>query len=1239
MADDRISESYDFLQRLVGRFAELITNLADDFGDPAVAELMMEDLGLDPDSSAQLEIPQQNTASIDAYLARTDPDLEAFLSAIDDIVAVIEAIVSFIELASAEPTTEDGLREMAYELLVLSNLHTYRYRYPAAVGLAEVLGILNWGLEDYQLPSLLFARAGDLLDTLVQAIPDGPIGFLNKPARLADEDDARQHSDSLLILLALLALWRPGPRRTLELLDFEKPRSSRADTELLYGWDILDIDAPTRAETISNRMLSVRLTFGYTPEGQTLFDAPTGPGVGDVDHLGEVDRDLDNRLVHPELAQKFADEGRPIDGSAVVVKKLLQRWHIVADQTYLIEREADVLKVRLRPADVKLETNVGIVLVPEDDGGPALLLALGGGGKMTIPLTTDWTLAYDGKTTTAVSMLLNLAAKDVELFGPAGGGLSMLFSRNDKYLERRAAIPKFAGNDLSFGGLALGVEATGGRLEFKATSTDNILILSSDSADSFIRKSLPGGEIRAEFGIGLAYDVVDNKLRFTEGTRLKVVLPMAKSFLGIELVYLTVEIAPTKEGDAARLELSASISVRWGAFTTVIDRIGLELLLPPPKDATGDLQWDQALTFKAPSGIGFAIDASPAISGGGFLFFDRDRGEYAGVLNLAIGGVFDLKIIGLISTDVPGRPDEFSMIAIGSIESDSGIGLPLGFTLNGAGILVGLNRSMVVNALRSGVRTGTIDNLLFPDDPVVNAPKIINDLGTVFPLTAGRNVFGGLLLLSWAGQRNSFTLKVGVAVETPEPRKLAILGQLDVALPRKALDIVRIKADFVGVWDQAAKTFSVDAALRDSKVGRFPLTGELAARSSWGRDKVFIVAAGGVHPAFDPPDQLPSLRPLQIAVGSSDNPRLRLQGYLAITSNTIQAGGRAELHARKSGFTLEGWVGVDALFDVSSYTIAVDFSAGVEIRRGSRVLFSLTLKATLEAFSPIRIQGKVKFKICWVSFSIPVRLTLGNPVEVVIPAADVLDDLLTALNDRRNWGAELPEGRAALVTLREPPVGDELLVSPVAALSVKQQVVPLDTEIQLYNNARPKAGTSFSIGATPTLNGTPIARRDEHEYFAPAQYLEMSDDEKLASPSFERMPAGVGLGDDSQVHGARIARELTYETIKIDKGQDRFVVLPDYTLNQEVFEAVAAFGAAAEAPTETTGPTKYRGRTLGIKLSEPEYVVAGLDDLVAVEGSRGTYTQAVAALRAQEAAAPGLTGRLQVVGANEGRQG
>ena len=52
---------------------------------------------------------------------------------------------------------------------------------------------------------------------------------------------------------------------------------------------------------------------------------------------------------------------------------------------------------------------------------------------------------------------------------------------------------------------------------------------------------------------------------------------------------------------------------------------------------------------------------------------------------------------------------------------------------------MGLNRTTNVDALRAGVRSGSIADIMFPADPVGNAPQLIQELARAssLPLLGG----------------------------------------------------------------------------------------------------------------------------------------------------------------------------------------------------------------------------------------------------------------------------------------------------------------------------------------------------------------------------------------------------------------------------------------------------------------------------------------------------------------------
>ena len=124
---------------------------------------------------------------------------------------------------------------------------------------------------------------------------------------------------------------------------------------------------------------------------------------------------------------------------------------------------------------------------------------------------------------------------------------------------------------------------------------------------------------------------------------------------------------------------------------------------------------------------------------------------------------------------------------------------------------------------------------------------------------------------------------------------------------------MRLQVDVLGVIDFDRREAAVDATLVDSRLAQFALTGDMALRMSWGAQPSFLLAVGGFHPRFAAPPGFPALERVAVALASGDNPKLRLEAYLALTSNTVQFGARVDLAARAGSFSIAGFLSFDAL--------------------------------------------------------------------------------------------------------------------------------------------------------------------------------------------------------------------------------------------------------------------------------------------------------------------------------------
>ncbi len=521
--------------------------------------------------------------------------------------------------------------------------------------------------------------------------------------------------------------------------------------------------------------------------------------------------------------------------------------------------------------------------------------------------------------------------------------------------------------------------------------------------------------------------------------------------------------------------------------------------------------------------------------------------------------------------------------------------------------MLAINRTFNEEAVADGIKSHALERILFPKDPIKNAPQIISTLDTFFPAKKGSYLIGFLAQISW-GTESLLKMELGLILEVGKRFRLIILGRVSVFVPKEDNDIVRLNMDAVGVLDFDQGTASLDAALYDSRLlKKFVLTGQMAMRVRRGSSPLFALSVGGFHPAFKPPPGFPALERIALSLSESENFRLRCEGYFALTSNTLQFGAHAEIFAKAGGFSVLGQIGFDVLIQFDPFKFVADFHASVQLKHGSTNLFKVKLEGALSGPRPLHVKGKASFEIFWCDFSVGFNKTLvsGEPPPRPEPIR-VMERLKPALADARNWGGQLPDGGRRLVTLRErPPQPNEIALHPLGKLSVKQSIVPLDLEIAKFGPTTPAGARLFKLNDV-IVSGHSVDFVRERDYFAPAEFLEMTDDEKLAAPSFEPLTAGFSVTSDSFILPLNEADviedpEIRYETIIIDQRDKPARQALDSTGKHPALSAALlgrqiAFGAAARSDVRRTVAAKYSPPAAKKALSKTGWVIVSAKD-------------------------------------------
>ncbi|MFN0248734.1 MAG: DUF6603 domain-containing protein [Kofleriaceae bacterium] len=677
-------------------------------------------------------------------------------------------------------------------------------------------------------------------------------------------------------------------------------------------------------------------------------------------------------------------------------------------------------------------------------------------------------------------------------------------------------------------------------------------------------------------------------------------VPVPEISLGpVQLRDAKLSLASVGDGIAATLTTNAVIEL--GPVTITLFGIGAALTARFPGTGGNLGPLDVAAAAVAPSGGAVSVRTA-ILTGGGAI--DRVAGrDYRGALAFDLLGV-KLSALGLVD-DTP--ESDGSFVAVVSAQFRP-IPIGLGFKLSGVGGLVASHRRIDTDAMRRAFHGAGITDLFFASDPINQAARLLGDLAAYFPAAHGRSVIGPAVKLSW-GPRKIVEAELALLLEMPAPTRLVVLGSIRTRLPRKDHPLVLLQVDAIGDLEITQRRLAIDATLRESHVVGFPIAGDFVLRAAWGERKALIISVGGFHSQFEPPPDLPRLQRVRIPIGADDDPRLELQGFLALTSNTAQVGAEIQLFASAGPLNIRGHLGFEALFQYSPFSFRVDLSAGVELRRGSTTLAGVQFHGTLSGPTPWRVSGEACLSLWFVDFCVPFSKTYGSESPAELPPTEIWSTVQPVLEDPASWATELPAStmRAVMSAVpldATPAEAAAPRMDPAAALTVRQSIVPFDRRVTRFEQGIPSDVDELVItGATVgggTASFTPVT-----DWFAPAQFEDLSDDDRLSRAGFELMHAGATLGIDAIANGSELVVPLEYETVTI---------APSSPSAGERFRP-SLFAQLLDGQRRTL----ERGPQLVARGGMPEeaFIIASVADLTAVDlvgaGARGVAELALAA--------------------------
>ncbi len=762
------------------------------------------------------------------------------------------------------------------------------------------------------------------------------------------------------------------------------------------------------------------------------------------------------------------------------------------------------------------------------------------------------------------------------------GDMSLELALNRKADPETGAsynLPNASGTRLAIGEIQIAAFINKEDRGIEIGLKDNAVVISGGEGDGFLNEILPSGEVPLKFSLAAGYskkkgfyldhnvstlkDTLDllkdddkkkpgdtdtglSALSFTTGNGdeekrnednrnqnnekqpHQLLIPVHKDLDFLYFDNVRWDFGPSAKSDAlgGYLKVLATFSSKLGPVKVKIEEAGLGIEVITPKQG-GDLETTNfAFGFKPPKGIALSID-SDIITGGGFLEIDPDNHRYAGVLAFKLAMEkrdIGLAAIGLINTRLPNGEKGFSMLISISVFFSPAIPLSFGFTLNAVGGLVGIYRTMKVDILKERILNGAVKSIMFPENIIQNASKIISDLRAVFPPQKKHYVVAPFFKIGY-GTPTVMEIDLGILLEFPFKGRIILLGSLGVYLPNKDVEkrLGEIHVDIFGDFNFAASYILIEGKLRDSNIVEVALNGGFAFMLAWGSNPQFLLSVGGYHPRYKKPARFPEIPRVTALIKRGEDIRLSCQYYQAITSNSYQIGLTAELAVKKGKAKAYGFLGFNALFQFDPFYFETDIRISVEVSYRGRSFFGVEMEFMLSGPGPWRAQGFAKIEVLFFSLKIKFNISWGEKQKVapvVIKPDVLLESLKVQLKQSGNWSVKLPTGYSGAESLRSPDETEQqnqVIIHPSGSLEFRQSLIPLDKTIEKLGNSYMEAGTSYRILNYAFGTGESIEPQNKqtlHDYFSRGQFEDLPDSEKLSTPDFDLMSAGIEIAPE-----------------------------------------------------------------------------------------------------------------------------
>jgi hypothetical protein len=330
---------------------------------------------------------------------------------------------------------------------------------------------------------------------------------------------------------------------------------------------------------------------------------------------------------------------------------------------------------------------------------------------------------------------------------------------------------------------------------------------------------------------------------------------------------------------------------------------------------------------------------------------------------------------------------------------------------------------------------------------------------------------------------------------------------------------------------------------------------------------------------------------------------------------------------------VQGGSSFDALIQFSPFHFIVSFSTSFSVNVFGVGCFGIDITLSVEGPTPFHASGTASISFFFFSVGIHIDFTWGDTENTTLPPVAVMPLLVAELSKQSNWRALLPTGSNLLVSLRKLDAAESAMVlHPVGTLQVNQRLLPLDLTIDKFGNQQPTDVNNLALGVNSAIL---TKSRTLTDSFAPSQFQNFSDAQKLSQPAYVPLDSGVELavGGTAYASGTAITRIVRYDITIIDTKLRR-VFVRFYRFALPLFQLLLNGASVAKSPLSAYVANQTHPYAGSVTVTPETFAIALTSNNTLYHSEAASFASQVAAtgyLNRAVANDPTLTGALHVL--------